>query len=200
MSADAVTSLAFVAAGVVVALHGARGWREDRRRGVLRLQLAALTALVGLGSWVQHGPGPSWNPVVHDPPLAALLCFVATDAVADLRGGVLRMWWWLGPGLVCVLLAATVPPASAAWQGAAAVVAVAVTLVRAVRRPDLRPWLLSAMSVLGVGALIGSLGAPGAPLSSATVLPEPHAVWHVLAALAVCLLVPTIGRSAERGS
>ncbi|MFJ4230875.1 hypothetical protein [Cellulosimicrobium cellulans] len=115
------TSLAFVVAGaaiVVAALRARRGTPsgpplpDGAAAGSLRVAFGILVALVGAGSVVQHGPSPSWNPVVHDPPLLGALALVAADAVADLTGRRLRTWWWLAPTLLGVPLAAASPTAS----------------------------------------------------------------------------------------
>ncbi|MBE9927007.1 hypothetical protein G8C93_14040, partial [Cellulosimicrobium cellulans] len=108
------TSLAFVLAGAAVVLAARRPGPGPRPApGVaaavgaasrLRVAFGVLVALIGVGSVVQHGPSPSWNPVAHDPPLLGALALVAADAVADLTGRRLRTWWWLAPTLLGVAL------------------------------------------------------------------------------------------------
>lgn len=208
------TSLAFVVAGVAVvvdALRARRSTAPARRRGParhddaadvgLRVALGVLVVLVGVGSVIQHGPSPSWNPVVHDPPLLGALALVAADALADLGSRRVRTWWWLVPTLVDVVLAAVAVGASAAAQVAVAVVAVAASVVRAWRRPAVRRRTVTALALLAVGGAIGTLTRAGWPLCDADgplgVTLQGHAVWHVLAAVALWVLAPTIG---TRGS
>ena len=208
------TSLAFVVAGVAVvvgALRGrrnpdpargrARGRHDDAADLGLRVAFGVLVVLVGVGSVIQHGPSPSWNPVVHDPPLLGALALVAADALADLGGRRVRVWWWLVPTLVDVVLAAVSVGASAAAQVAVAVVAVAASVVRAWRRPAVRRRTVTALALLATGGAIGTLTRAGWPLCDADgalgVTLQGHAVWHVLAAVALWVLAPTIG---TRGS
>jgi multisubunit Na+/H+ antiporter MnhB subunit len=194
--ASTVTSLVFVVVGVWL-------WFTRRRRPDGGAQIgvqgsvAVLAVLIGTGSVVQHGPAPSWNPVVHDPPLLALLALVAADGVADLAQRRLRAWWWLVPGVVCAALALWRPGWSAAAQGAVAAVAVGITLVRARRRPALRRHLLPGLALLGLGGAIGTMSRPGWPWCVPESWLQGHAVWHVLAALAIAVLAPALG---SRGS
>ena len=80
----AVTSLAYVAAGLAVlswavrAAQGAAGWG----RGV------ALVA-VGVGSFAYHGPQPSWAKLAHDWPIVAT---GAVYAIGLARSGRRQRW------------------------------------------------------------------------------------------------------------
>ena len=201
------TSLAFVLAGAAVVLAARRpGPGTHPAPGVadavgaasrLRVAFGVLVALIGVGSVVQHGPSPSWNPVAHDPPLLGALALVAADAVADLTGRRLRTWWWLAPTLLGVVLAAVAVPASTAAQVVAACVAVAASAARAWRRPAVRRRTVTALVLVAVGSTAGTLTRPGWPLCDADgalglALPG-HAVWHVLAATALWVLAPTLG-------
>jgi len=194
------TSLAFVVAGAAIVSTATRARRampsSDSTAGV-RLAFGALVALIGVGSVVQHGPSPAWNPVVHDPPLLGALALVTADAVADLTGRRLRTWWWLAPTLLSVALAALSVPVSTAAQVAAAVAAIGASALRAWRRPAKRRRTIVALVLLAVGGGIGTLSRPGWPLCDADgpigVALQGHAVWHVLAAVALWLLAPTLG-------
>ncbi|OLT48618.1 hypothetical protein [Cellulosimicrobium sp. CUA-896] len=189
------TSLAFVLAGAAI-VHGALR-REARATRSPRLALGVLVALVGIGSVVQHGPSPSWNAVVHDPPLLGVLALVTADALADLTGRRLRTWWWLVPALADVVLAAAGGPASTLAQALAAAVAVVAGAVRAWRRPAVRRRTVVALALLGVGSAVGTQSRPGWPLCDADgplgVTVQGHAAWHVLAAVALWVLAPTLG-------
>ncbi|WP_425955259.1 hypothetical protein [Xylanimonas sp. McL0601] len=203
--ASAWTSLAFVVAGAAIvwaARHPAPVRADDAAAASdaarLRTTLGIVTVLIGGGSVIQHGPAPSWNPVVHDPPLMAAVCLAGADAVADLTGRRLRHWWWLAPTGLVVVLAARAPGASSAVQGVAAAVAVGATLVRAWGRPVVRSRLLVVVGLLGAGGVIGNLSETGGPWcdpSSAWFQAgwSGHAVWHALAAVALWVLAPALG-------
>lgn len=191
--ASAVSSLAFVVAGAWILVAA----RRDDDAAPTRAALGVLTVLIGVGSLVQHGPAPAWNPVLHDPPLLGALALVAADAVADLRGRPVGAGWWLGPTLADVAVAAVSPAASVVAQVAAAAAAVVATLLRARARPAVRRRLLAATAVLGVGAAVGRLSRPGWPLCEQGgwfgVALSGHAAWHVLAASALVVLAPAVG-------
>ncbi len=198
--ASAWSALAFVVAGAAIVVASSRR-RTDAGR--LAVVLGWTTVLIGVGSVVQHGPAPSWNPLVHDPPLMGALALVAADGVADLTGRRLRHGWWVAPTLLVVVLAALWPGASAGAQSAMAAVAITTTVGRAVRRPAVRARALAATALLGVGGVVGTLSRPGWPWcdpSSAWFAAgwSGHAVWHVLAAAALWTVAPVIGSRAER--
>lgn len=191
-AASTWSSLAFVAAGAWVLVAG------PRRREVVAL--GVLAALIGVGSLVQHGPAPSWNPVLHDPPLLGAYALVAADAAADLAGRRARTWWWLVPALVDVGLAAVSPTASIVAQGLASAVAVVLVAARAIARPAVRRRLATALVVLGVATLAGELSRTDRPWCAADwidVGSTGHAVWHVAAAAAIVVVAPAVGRRDE---
>jgi hypothetical protein len=198
---SATSSLAFVVAGAWI-LAAARRSNLNALALRTRTALGVLTVLIGVGSVVQHGPAPAWNPVLHDPPLLGAYALVAADAIADLTGRRMRTWWWLAPTITDVVLAAAWPTASVVAQGTVAAVAVGATLARALARPGVRARTLTALTVLGVGSAIGTLSRAGWPWC------EPggwfggwlsgHAVWHVLAAAALAIIAPTVGQRDAR--
>lgn len=199
--ANAVTSLAFLLAGAAI-LASRRGGPASRG-GPARHRWAygLLVAAVGAGSVVQHGPHPPWQAYAHDLPLAALLGFVAADAVADLTGR--RRWPGVPPVAAAALVAAAMVPVVAAGPGAStgtqallAVVAIGLSLLRARRRPALRRPLLGALVLLASGALAGTL-TDRTPLCQPDSLWQGHAAWHLLAAVALWWLAPAIGTAAH---
>src|SRR5262249_27479958 len=105
--ASAITSAAFVVAAAGI-LAGRRGDPGPPPRGQQTL-FALLAAGIGVGSFVQHGPHPSWQAYAHDLPLAAALVFVAVDAAADIAGHELAPAWWLGPSAAMGPVLAAVP-------------------------------------------------------------------------------------------
>jgi hypothetical protein len=183
--ANSVTSLAFVVSGMAI-LAG------RRRAGEGRIPYAVLVIGVGAGSLIQHGPNPAWQVYAHDLPLAGVLAFVAVDTAADLTGRKLSAAWWLTPTVLMVPVVAAGPTASTAVQGALATVAIGLNLYRAWVRPRLRRTLLTSLVLLGVGALVGTLG-DRTSLCRPESLIQGHAVWHVLAALSLWRLAPAIG-------
>jgi peptidoglycan/LPS O-acetylase OafA/YrhL len=82
----AVSSLAYVAAGLVV-LCWAKRWRAP-----LGWAAAVVLVAIGLGSFAFHGPQPSWAKPAHDLPiLAAAAVYVAI--LARSRRGQWRSIW-----------------------------------------------------------------------------------------------------------
>ena len=91
----ALTSLAYVAAGVVVV-----AWAVHRRR--LPAVAAGLAlAAVGAGSFVYHGPQPSWAGPAHDWPIVVV---VSICVVGVVRSGLRRDWsGWTVPAVLLAL-------------------------------------------------------------------------------------------------
>lgn len=190
LSADAVTSLAFVLAGSGVVVAGRAG-RSSWTYGIL-------IAATGIGSVIQHGPDPGWADLAHDLPIVALLAYLAVDAAADVTGRRLDARWWTVPTLVLLPLIVVAPLAADAAQGAMAAVAVGLSLRRAWLRPGTRATILVAMSLLAVGGAIGTSTRPGMPLRELAVPVPGHGIWHVLAAAALWWLAAVVGRR-DRG-
>ncbi|GIG39187.1 hypothetical protein [Cellulomonas phragmiteti] len=183
---SAVTSLVFVVAAVVLVVL--------RRRAGLPVPwaYAVLVAGVGIGSFVQHGPDPAWSDPAHDLPLAGVLCFLASDAVAALTGRLRRWWWWAVPtGLLLVPVLAW-PRIGDLAQVGVAVVAALLLLRRARRAPALRPRVAVAVGMLAVGGIVGSLSRTGGPLCDPESLLQGHALWHVASAAALVVLAPLV--------
>lgn len=197
---SAVTSLAFVVAALVIARPPAdpggpaSGPADGDGPVPSRLVLAVLVAGIGVGSAIQHGPDPAWSDLAHDLPLLATLAFVAADAVADLTDRRRRWWWWSVPtvGLVPLILGA--PRVGDLAQVAVAVVAVALTLLRARDRPRSTRAIVWSVGLLAVGATIGALSRSGGPLCDPDTIWQGHAAWHVLASAALVVLAPVVGR------
>ena len=197
---SAVSSLAFVVAGVVILALGRRqpGGASAGDGGVSLGLYAALVAGIGAGSAIQHGPDPAWSDVAHDLPLLATLLLVAADAVAALTGRRCAWWWWTAPTLALLPVVVLAPRAGDAAQAAVAAVAVALTLVRG-RRPEHRRRVGWSVGLLAVGATVGTLGRAGGPLCVPDSLWQGHAVWHVLAAAALVVLAPVLAPARPAG-
>lgn len=176
--ASAVTSLAFVVAGLAVAV-GRRGARPARS------WFAALLVATGVGSAVQHGGDVPGADLVHDLPLVALIAFVAVDAARELFDRGLGERWWLVPTAALVPVIVGVPRVGDGLQAVVAVVAVALSVRRAWTRPAVRRATVVAFGILAVGGAAGTLSRRGWPLCESGLLVQGHAVWHVLAAVAL---------------
>jgi hypothetical protein len=191
--ASAVTSVAFVVAGAGILLARprgvARGATSVRDR---QMVFALLVAGNGVGSFIQHGPHPPWQAYAHDLPLAAVLAFVATDAVSDLIGRELSHGWWLVPSAAMVPVVASGPRASTIVQATMATGTIGLNLLRTRRRPALRKTAIAALVTAAVGAVIGTL-TDRTSLCQPDSLIQGHALWHVLAAAALWRLAPAIG-------
>ncbi len=191
--ASAVTSIAFVVAGTGILV--ARSRSASQCATPVRDQQTVFGLLVtgiGLGSFIQHGPHPDWQAYAHDLPLAAVLVFVATDAVSDLSGRELSHRWWLVPSAGMAPVVASGATASTIVQAAMAAAAVGLNLIRARRRPALRTTVLVALATATAGAVISTL-MDRISACRPDSLVQGHALWHVLAAAALWRLAPAIG-------
>jgi len=188
--ASAITSAAFVvaAAGILAARPRESGTPAREHQTVFAL----LVAGIGVGSFVQHGPHPSWQAYAHDLPLAATLVFVATDAASDLTGRELSAAWWLVPSAAMVPIVAAGPAASTAAQAAMAVAAIALNLLRAVHHPVLRAPALVALGTVAAGAVLGRLTGRSGPCGPESLITG-HPLWHLLAAAALWRLAAAVG-------
>jgi hypothetical protein len=192
--ANAVTSLAFVAAAVGILAKRRRDTtrRDTPLRDRQTVVFAALVAGTGAGSFIQHGPHPDWQAYAHDLPLVAVLMFVTTDAASDLIGRELSPSWWLVPTAAMVPVIALGASASTTLQAAMATAAIGLSLVRARRRPGLRRTLITALVTAASGAAISALTDRTSFCQAATLV-QGHAVWHILAAATLWRLAAAIG-------
>jgi hypothetical protein len=192
--ANAVTSVAFVVAGIGILVAGQRSGiqRDTPVLGQQRVVFALLVSGIGVGSFIQHGPHPDWQAYAHDLPLAAVLAFAATDAASDLTGRRLSPAWWLVPTVAMVPVVAYGATASTIVQAVMASTAIGLNLMRARLHPALRRTLNVALLTLAAGSLIGTL-TDRTPLCQADSILQGHAVWHMLAAAALWRLAPAIG-------
>lgn len=109
---NALTSLAFVAAGGVVL---ARTWKPARDRHGEVLAYGAMLALVGAGSVAFHGPQPPGARAMHDLPIPLLLGLaIGTPGIRRQRGRAPLPGWSTRRGTT---LAGTVLAAGLAYAG-----------------------------------------------------------------------------------
>lgn len=128
----------------------------------------------GFGSFVFHGPMPSWGAWAHDVTLAWLIL---------VAGGLGTRWerWSRLPGLALLAVLFAVSPLSAdPVTVALAVIVIASIVLRREGRRTLAP-----LALLGAVAVLGRLGATDWPLCDPRSVWQLHGLWHVGAALAV---------------
>lgn len=181
--AAAVTSLAFVIAGLAVVAR--------RPHGAPTVTYGLLVVAVGAGSLVAHGPNPSGQAYAHDLPIATLLAYIAVDAASDRFGRRLSPGWWLVVPVVMIPAVAAGPTTSTIAQAILAAVAVGLGLERARVRPQLRRTTIVAVLLLASGALLGTIGDRTSICRPSSVL-QGHALWHVLAAAGLWRLASTL--------
>ncbi len=191
--ASAITSVAFVVAGAALLARRRPLWRRrdapvhDRQNAVYGI----LVSGIGVGSFVQHGPHPDWQAYAHDLPIAAVMAFVAADAVSDLTARELSPAWWLVPTGAMVPVVASGATLSTIVQTVMATGAIGLSLVRARRRPQLRGTVRAALVILAAGASLGALMDRASQWQTGGAVG--HAIWHVLAAAALWRLAPVVG-------
>lgn len=157
---NAVSSLAFLPAGWSIARH-----RPDRR------ELAAATALVGVGSFLAHGPrwpGSHW---LHDVTIAWVLTAIGLED----RPRRLRWIAYLAVGVGF----------AAAPRIRNRVSALAAGWVIARHLSGGSPAAGRALRLAGAGAVVGNLTRTDSPLCDPDSLLQGHAAWHALAAAAL---------------
>ena len=183
--ANAVSAVGYLVAG---------GWLlvwVCRRRAAPRRYwwFAAAVAANAVGSGLYHGPGWPGGGWCHDVAAVAVPVFVAADGLGGIRGWDDRVITRVGLTATAVAAAgALVRPASTVLLvGAvtAAVVAEAVLVRRP--RPDGggRVGQVVLVAALAVGMTAYLLGRTGAPLCRPDSLLQPHALWHLLTAVAM---------------
>lgn len=153
---NALTSLAFLPAGILVALR-----RPDRR------EMAAAICSVGVGSFLAHGPGGTGSHWLHDVTIGWVLAAIGLEDEPRW----VRWTTYAAIGTGFALAPSIRKPASAL----AAILTVARLVVG--RRYD-----PPALALAATGALIGRLSRTGGPLCHPERLLQGHGAWHVLAA------------------
>jgi len=160
---NSLTTLGFLLVGAfIVTRHQDRRW--------IGIGLIA----TGVGSFLFHGPMPTGSEWAHDLTLAWLLAMVA--ATGSRWESTSRI-----PALIALGILFAVVPAMA---DPVAVGLTAVALFSLLRH-DRSSKVLGPLLLLGAVAIFGRLGATGGPLCERGSLFQPHAVWHLGAALAV---------------
>ena len=109
-----------------------------------------------------------------------------------------RTWWmWALPTAVVVPVVALAPRAGDLAQAALAAAAVLLTILRARAYPRLRRPITLALALLATGAAVGTLSRAGWTWCDPSSPWQGHGVWHVLAATALVVMAPTVGRGGD---
>lgn len=147
------------------------GWLSSNARS--RWVGVALMA-TGAGSFVFHGPMPTWGEWAHDVALAWLIATIAGQGTRWER-------WSRLPALAALAaLFAAFPIAADPVAVALAVIVGAAILVRRPPAAELMP-----LGLLAVVAFLGRLGSTGGPLCDPSSILQLHGLWHIGAAVAV---------------
>jgi hypothetical protein len=183
---NTLTSLAYVAAGLVIV---ARGLRFEPGRRLIQVVYGATLVFVGVGSVAYHGPQPAWARFAHDLSIVAILLLILAIDVQALAGMPRPLALALYAALVLlasgILVAAPdsgVPVMAVA--GLAAAGAEVPTFRRGLHGPP-RP-LLRRYTILGLlalaGVVVNAVGRTGGALCDADSVIQLHGLWHVLTA------------------
>ena len=108
---NALSSLAFIPAGVLTVVAGMRA------TGLLRVQIAGFAGAliaVGLGSFAYHGPQPAWAGRAHDGSI--ILALVSAILLTATAGGRRKRIWRTGLGRLSAALVAAALAAYAAGR------------------------------------------------------------------------------------
>jgi len=186
---NTLSSLAFLLAAswiVVVALRGERSARS------LTIVFALAVAANGVGSFALHGPNPAWAQWAHDAAIMSVLLFIGLRALGHVRG-------WRPASEMVVYTAALIAVsvglalihgASDPFAGtlaAGAVVGEIATVSGHARERGGRDGLARGigLAAIALGGVAFFLGRTGSPLCRPESLFQWHALWHVLAAVAL---------------
>jgi 1-acyl-sn-glycerol-3-phosphate acyltransferase len=177
---NAWSSLAYVAAGVVLA------WEVHRSRlPRAAYVLAAVVTAEGVGSLLYHGAAGDLSQFLHDVALIGALAFVAGWHVGRLRGRAdAGSLVGLAVGLAVSSVLWAVAPDTTNLTAAVAVVVIVVASLVARRRGMAGVWSWPLLAFGAVAVSMWVLGTPDSPVCDADSWAQPHAVWHVLTALA----------------
>jgi hypothetical protein len=201
---NAISSLAFVAAGIWILLRARR--RGPGERGEL-IAFATTMLVVGAGSFVLHGPDPAWGLWFHD-----LSNLAAVLLVGVLDRGARQGWRTSTSGLVfagalalLALVLGAVPSSTVpiACVLVPLVVVVRLDAIRAGVRPRPSPrdgvWVV-ALGALALGSIAFWLGRTGSSLCDPDGFVQLHALWHVLIAIAAAAFATRAFRPASRSN
>lgn len=185
--ANTISSFGFVAVGIAIAMLASRHqhWRARS------LVLAGCLVATGLGSVAYHGPQPPRAELMHDVSIVYVLAFIALHDLSLLVPKFDRMLTALAAVAIALtgagLVAPVVAPVAADIIVAGVIVAEALVYrqgLRTAAKRDQRRLLLTILAVFAIAGSLFVLGRTDAPTCDPTTLLQPHAAWHLAAAIA----------------
>lgn len=187
---NTVSSLAFCAAGLVIA----RRARRKARLGISPHTTSAESAVgwsafaAGLGSVAYHGPGTRAGQVLHDASLLATLGALVVEDAVHVTGRPAP------PAVFAVLGIAATAAAASRWSMPAQAVAGVAVSVAEVDRMRRSPSAASSgwrapltLGITAVGGLGHLFGRTGGPLCRPDSVWQAHAMWHTAVATLLVL-------------
>jgi hypothetical protein len=182
--ANAVSAAGYLVAG---------GWllvQVCRRRAAPHQYrwFAAAVAANGVGSGLYHGPGWPGSGWCHDVAAVAVPVFIAVDRLGGVRGWDDRTVTRVGLTATAAAAAGSLARPMTDIAMVAAVTAAVLAEAAVARRPGhrgRRAGRVVMVAVLAVGVTAYLLGRTGGPLCRPDSLLQPHALWHLLTAVAM---------------
>ena len=183
---NAVTSFAYVAVGIAIAIVATRRVDRPLHSYVYAISVAA----IGLGSVAFHGPQPVGSRVMHDLPILITAVYILCDDAALLRPQFSSILGAFGIGAVAATALTIASPDAGAVATGVVLVAVGVAEVIIHRRrlrsrsgtgPSVLPWV-----IVGVALVAGAswlLGRTDGPACDPGGILQFHGVWHAISSL-----------------
>ncbi|GMQ84656.1 MAG: hypothetical protein BMS9Abin07_0220 [Acidimicrobiia bacterium] len=179
---NAWSSVAFAVVGLAV-LTSARS--VDGAERTDRVVFGLLLTATGIGSFLFHGLQPGPANFLHDITLLAALLFLvvvsAAGAFAANRHTVAAVF--LGGVAVFALALLVSPGITNVLTGIVIILLIASDVAMWRRTEPNRSWYAGAGAVLVAALALNFAGRTDAPWCDSTTLLQPHAGWHVLAAV-----------------
>lgn len=193
---NAVSSLAFTVAAIVLVPFARASIGAERR---VRWVFIGVLGATGIGSFLYHGPQGPASHFLHDSTFLATLALIAVANLSASFDWADRTLWVIYLSLLGATAALLlVSPGSTNVLAGAAVVAVIVSdlALRRRARPDTR-WSLAAGLAMVLALVFFILGRSDGPLCDSDSLFQGHALWHVLAAMALSWYFVGTGRARD---
>jgi hypothetical protein len=150
---------------------------------------AAAVAANGVGSGLYHGPGWPGSSWCHNVAAVAVPVFIAVDGLGGIRGwddrSITRGGLTATAAATAGALARPVTDIAMLTAVTAAVLVEAVVARRSNPRGGGRAGRIVVVAALAVGVTAYLLGRTGGPLCRPDSLLQPHALWHLLTAVAM---------------
>jgi len=183
---NALSSLAYTAAGVALAVRGRRRHARPRDHEDIPDWLgvyALVTAANGVGGLAYHGPGGPVSRWLHDAALLATEAVVITVEAAEATGSELNRHHVTVAAAAGAALA-MIPAVSGPAQGALGLSAAAADVTAGIRGEG-HPRRAPLAAIWITAAAVNATTRTGAPLCRPGSALQGHAAWHALTALAL---------------